>query len=162
MAPAGKNRKENTWFYQITCKWCCWQLKKIWIFDNTGPPDQHDFLHVQYLLIKKKFEEFRPNIESHDPTFFTGTQACAQVSRMIGFFHVLPKLGLAQKLSGRGPTGLRARFRNRGRLEIHVMWSRKRSFKMVATELGYLRTKLSFWLSLWHDISISWHGGKEL
>ena len=29
------------------------------------------------------------------------------------------------------------------------------------TELGYLLTKLSFWLSLWHDISISWHGGKE-
>ena len=46
--------------------------------------------------------------------------------------------------------------------KIGVTWSRKRSFKTAATELGYLLTKLSFWLSLWHDISISWHGSKEL
>ena len=46
--------------------------------------------------------------------------------------------------------------------KIGVTWSRKRGFKMAATELGYLLTKLSFWLSLWRDISISWHGGKEL
>ena len=46
--------------------------------------------------------------------------------------------------------------------KIGVTWSRKRSFKMAATELGYLLTKSPFWLSLWHDISISWHGGKEL
>ena len=45
---------------------------------------------------------------------------------------------------------------------IGVTWSRKRSFKMAATELRYLLTKSPFWLSLWHDISISWHGGKEL
>ena len=43
-----------------------------------------------------------------------------------------------------------------------VTWSRKLGFKMAATELGYLLTKSPFWLSLWHDISISWHGGKEL
>ena len=42
--------------------------------------------------------------------------------------------------------------------KIGVKCSRKQSFKMVATELGYLLTKLSFWLSLLHDISISWHG----
>ena len=36
------------------------------------------------------------------------------------------------------------------------------SFKMAAIELGYLLTKSPFWLSLWHDISISWHGGKEM
>ena len=30
--------------------------------------------------------------------------------------------------------------------EIGVTWSRKRGFKMAATELGYLLTKLSFWL----------------
>ena len=46
--------------------------------------------------------------------------------------------------------------------KIGVTWSRKRGFKMVATELGYLLTKLSFWLSLWCDITIFWHGGKEL
>ena len=46
--------------------------------------------------------------------------------------------------------------------KIGVTWSRKRGFKMAATELGYLLTKLSFWLSLWRDITISWHGGKEL
>ena len=63
--------------------------------------------------------------------------------------------------SGRGPTGLRARLRNRVVWKIGVTWSRKRGFKMAATELGYLLTQLSFWLSLWHDISISWHGGKE-
>ena len=32
----------------------------------------------------------------------------------------------------------------------------------AATELGYLLTKLSFGLSLSHDMSISWQGGKEL
>ena len=46
--------------------------------------------------------------------------------------------------------------------KIGVTWSRKRSFKMAADELGYLLTKSSFWPSLWHDISISWHGRKEL
>ena len=46
--------------------------------------------------------------------------------------------------------------------KIGVTWSRKRSFKMAAAELGYLLTKSPFWLSLWHDISISWHGSKEL
>ena len=46
--------------------------------------------------------------------------------------------------------------------KIGVTWSRKRSFKMVATELGYLLKKSPFWHSLWHDTSISWHGGKEL
>ena len=46
--------------------------------------------------------------------------------------------------------------------KIGVTWSRKRGFKMAATELGYLLTKSPFWLSLWHDISISWHGGQEL
>ena len=45
--------------------------------------------------------------------------------------------------------------------KIGVTCSRKRGFKMVATELGYLLTKLSFWLSLWRDISISWHGWKQ-
>ena len=43
-----------------------------------------------------------------------------------------------------------------------VTWTRKRGFKMAATELGYLFSKLSFWLSLWRDITISWHGGKAL
>ena len=47
-------------------------------------------------------------------------------------------------------------------LKIGVTRSRKRSFKMAATELGYLLIKLSFGLSLWRDMSISWHGGKEL
>ena len=46
--------------------------------------------------------------------------------------------------------------------KIGVTWSRKRGFKMAAIELRYLLTKSSFWLSLWHDISISRHGGKEL
>ena len=46
--------------------------------------------------------------------------------------------------------------------KIGVTWSRKLGFKMAATKLGYLLTKSPFWLSLWHDISISWHGGKEL
>ena len=46
--------------------------------------------------------------------------------------------------------------------KIGVTWSRKRGFKMAANELGYLLTKLSFWRSLWRDITISWHGGKEL
>ena len=44
--------------------------------------------------------------------------------------------------------------------KIGVTWSRKLGFKMAATELGYLLTKSPFWLSLWHDISISWHGCK--
>ena len=46
---------------------------------------------------------------------------------------------------------------------IGVTWSRKWSFKMAmtkVTELGYSLTKLPFWLSLWHDIWISWHGGQ--
>ena len=38
--------------------------------------------------------------------------------------------------------------------KIGVTWSRKRSFKMAAVELGYLLTKSSFWPSLWHNISI--------
>ena len=46
--------------------------------------------------------------------------------------------------------------------KIGVTWSRKRSFKMAAAEFGYLLTKSSFSPSLWHDISISWHGRKEL
>ena len=46
--------------------------------------------------------------------------------------------------------------------KIGVTWSRKRSFKMAAAKLGYLLTKSSFSPSLWHDISISWHGRKEL
>ena len=46
--------------------------------------------------------------------------------------------------------------------KIGVTWSQKRSFKMAAAELGYLLTKSSFSPSLWHDISISWHGRKEL
>ena len=46
--------------------------------------------------------------------------------------------------------------------KIGVTWSRKWGFKMAATKLGYLLTKSSFWLSLWYDLSISWHGGKEL
>ena len=45
--------------------------------------------------------------------------------------------------------------------KIGVTWSRKLGFKMAATELGYLITKSPFWLSVWHDISIFWHGGKE-
>ena len=45
--------------------------------------------------------------------------------------------------------------------KIGVTWSRKRGFKMAATEVEYLLSKSSFWLSLWHDISISWHGDKE-
>ena len=45
--------------------------------------------------------------------------------------------------------------------KIRVTWSRKHGVKMAATELGYSLTKSSFLLSLWHDISISWHGGKE-
>ena len=51
-------------------------------------------------------------------------------------------------LSGRGPTRLRGRGRNRDRLEnrSHVV-PKKRSFKMAAAELGYLLTKLSFWLN---------------
>ena len=36
--------------------------------------------------------------------------------------------------------------------KIRVMWSRKRGFKMVATEHGYLLTKLSFWLRLYYDV----------
>ena len=46
--------------------------------------------------------------------------------------------------------------------KIGITWFRKRSFKMTATKLRYSLTKLSFWLSLWRDISIYWHGGKEL
>ena len=46
--------------------------------------------------------------------------------------------------------------------KIGVTWSRKRGFKLAATELGFLLTKSSFGVSLWLDISISWHGGKEL
>ena len=46
--------------------------------------------------------------------------------------------------------------------KIGVTWSRKRSFKMAAVELGYLLTKSSFWPSLWHDMPISWHGRKKL
>ena len=37
--------------------------------------------------------------------------------------------------------------------KIGVTWSRKRSFNMAAAELEYLLTKLSFWLSLWRDIT---------
>ena len=39
--------------------------------------------------------------------------------------------------------------------KIGVTWSRERSFKMAATKLGYLLSKWSFWLSLWHDTM--WH-----
>ena len=49
--------------------------------------------------------------------------------------------------------------------KIRVTWSWKWGFKMMGTELGYSLTwltKFSFWLSLWLDISISWHGGNEL
>ena len=60
-----------------------------------------------------------------------------------------------RQISGRCPTGLQALVRNRGQLEIAVTWSRNRSFKMAATNLGYLHTKLSFWLRLWHDWYIS-------
>ena len=36
--------------------------------------------------------------------------------------------------------------------KVGVTWSRKRSFKMAAAELGYLLTKSSFWPSLWQLI----------
>ena len=35
--------------------------------------------------------------------------------------------------------------------KIAVTWSGKPSFKMAATELGYLLTKLFFWLNLWQN-----------
>ena len=40
--------------------------------------------------------------------------------------------------------------------------TRQRGFEMAVTKLEYLLTNSSFWPSLWHDISISWHGDKEL
>ena len=84
-------------------------------------------------------------IESHD-LIFISTQACSR-----HYSKCSPNQVEAQPDYGPGSeigTGWK----------IGVMWSRKRSFKMAAAELGYLLTKSSFWPSLWHDISISWLG----
>ena len=42
-----------------------------------------------------------------------------------------------------------------------LTWSRKRSFKMAVTELGIIYSQ-NYHFGLVYDISISWHGGKEL
>ena len=60
-------------------------------------------------------------------------------------------------LTGRGPTDYGPGSEIGVGWKIGVTWSRKRGFKMAATELGYLLTKLSFWLSLWSDINfLAW------
>ena len=60
-------------------------------------------------------------------------------------------------LTGRGPTDYGPGSEIGVGWKIGVTWSRKRGFKMAATELGYLLTKLSFWLSLWRDINfLAW------
>ena len=46
--------------------------------------------------------------------------------------------------------------------EYVIMQHRKLDCKMAATKLENLLTKLPFWLSLWHRISISWHECKEV
>ena len=64
---------------------------------------------------------------------------------------------------GRGPTEFRARGLIGVQQEIwsHVVQENRVS-RWQRLNSKYLLTKWSFWLGLWHDISISWHGGKEL
>ena len=79
-----------------------------------------------------------------------------------GYFRTLNLFRHSKVLhsSGRGPTGLRARIRNRGRLK-------NRSHVVPKTEFqdGGDRTRIfthKIIILAWRDISISWHGVKEL
>ena len=63
---------------------------------------------------------------------------------------------------GPGPTRLRARARNRDRLENRSHVVPKTEFQDGGGRTRKFTHKITIWLSLWHDISISWHGNKEL
>ena len=149
----------DSWAFVACAKFCCdmincnW-IRTAWIFDRI------------WIVMEKSLVKWVPGSESEaGPEFWE---------------HIAPKNGIArwwqlnwEIYSQNGNLGIvcyqvEAQLDYGPGSEIGAGWkigvtlSQKRSFKMAATELGYLLTKSPFWLSLWHDISISWHGGKEL